>query len=394
MNVTTNMSVSRTNQVLQKVREILPEIVARGDEIEAKGRVPLDLLDKVTQTGAFRMCLPDCFGGEALSLREACQVIEEIAMADASVAWHLMVAAGSQIIGARLPRASLDVFYADGGDVWPKGAYSPKGMAVPVEGGYRLSGRWPLASGARNFDWVGLGFMVMGERGPLMSADGKMPDMRVCMVPKAGVEVIETWDAVGLRGTRSDDLACKDLFVPEEWQASFFGPSTVPEAPIIGMSMPFATGTQHNAIVIGTLRAAIAELAEAALTRKPAFNPTALMKDDPVFRTRFGEIAARVETLRAAADFSITKTQASIDEFGDVTPVLGAELMATQSLIHHEGTSLMDQRQHLYEQPRPTPLARSALCSTAPVRLDRQLFNLRLRSGRSGSHKDRRAGAG
>jgi alkylation response protein AidB-like acyl-CoA dehydrogenase len=67
------------------------------------------------------------------------------------------------------------------------------------------------------------------------------------------------------------------------------------------------------------------------------------MKDDPVFRTRFGEIAARVETLRAAADFSITKTQASIDEFGDVTPVLGAELMATQSLIHHEGTSLMDQ---------------------------------------------------
>jgi alkylation response protein AidB-like acyl-CoA dehydrogenase len=69
MNVTTNMSVSRTNQVLQKVREILPEIVARGDEIEAKGRVPLDLLDKVTQTGAFRMCLPDCFGGEALSLR-------------------------------------------------------------------------------------------------------------------------------------------------------------------------------------------------------------------------------------------------------------------------------------------------------------------------------------
>jgi alkylation response protein AidB-like acyl-CoA dehydrogenase len=343
MNVTTNISRLQVNDVLIKVRELVPEIIARGDEIEAATRVPLDLLDKVTATGAFRMCLPASLGGAALSMRDACQVIEEVAMADASVAWHLMVAAGSQIISARLPVESLEEYYAGGADTWPKAAFSPKGIGVPVEGGYRVSGRWPLASGSRNFDWVALGFFVKEGNGVRMSPDGKMPDMRFCVIPKAGVTVIETWDAVGLRGTRSDDLAAKDIFVPEAWQAQLFGQSSLPDAPIVGLRMPYATGSHHNAVVTGILRAAVADLAAAALTRKPAFNPNVLMKDDPVFRSRFGEIAARVDTLRAIADASIAKIEACFREYGEVPAQEGAELSAAQSIIHHEGTSLMDQ---------------------------------------------------
>ena len=331
----------RGAQVLDRVREILPEIEARADEIERSAKVPLDLLEKLEAAGAFRICLPAMFGGAGLPISEAAQVIEEVAAADASVAWHLMVAAGTQIITSRLPLESLKEYYAQGPDTWAKAAASPKGMAVPVEGGYRLNGRWPLASGARNFEWVSLGFMVMGENGPLRLPNG-MPDFRVCLVRRGDTQVIPTWDAAGLRGTRSDDLAVKDMFVPEAWQASFFGPSTV-QAPTLGLSMPSATAPHHLAVVSGILKSALAELVRDSLTRKPAFNPMQLMKDDPIFRTRFGEIASRVDALCALSDRCIATLETCDQERRDVTPLECGRIASAESLIHHEGAQLMDQ---------------------------------------------------
>lgn len=170
------------------------------------------------------MAVPSSYGGEELTVRESCKVLEAIAGADASSAWHVMVALGSQIITSRLPIASLNQYYASGPETWPKAALAPKGVAVPVEGGYLLSGRWPLASGAREFDWVSVGFFVKTGNEILKGPDGKRSDFRFCVVPKDSFKVIETWDATGLRGTRSDDLEGSDIFVPKEWQASLFGP--------------------------------------------------------------------------------------------------------------------------------------------------------------------------
>ena len=181
MNAVTPITRAPEGAVLAAIRAVIPEIEARVDEIERGQRVPTDLLDRLQAAGAFRICLPALFGGEELSLRAASQAIEEVAAADASVAWHMMVAAGVQVITSRLPLESLETFYANGPDTWAKGAAAPKGMAVPVEGGYRLSGRWPLASGARHFDWISLGFFIKGDKGPLRAANG-MPDFRVCLV--------------------------------------------------------------------------------------------------------------------------------------------------------------------------------------------------------------------
>ena len=342
MNQTMNISRPQ-NSVLLKMRDVIPEIVARADEIEAGTRVPQDLLNKMVEAGCFRMCLPARFGGEELSLREACEVIEETAMADASCAWHLMVAAGSQVITARLPAATLEKYYAGGPDTWPKGAFTPKAVAVPVEGGYRLSGRWPLASGSReDYQWVCLGFMVKDGDGIKMSPDGKVPDIRICVIPREGVKVIETWDAVGLRGTRSDDLEVKDVFVPEDWQANFFAASNIPDA-MIGTKMPFATAPHHNAVVNGILRGAVADITTAAQTRRPAFNPRMVMKDDPTFKTRFGEIVAKVDALRALSEGCIDILENCFRERRDPTALEGARLGVWQTLIHHEGTSLLDQ---------------------------------------------------
>jgi alkylation response protein AidB-like acyl-CoA dehydrogenase len=182
MNFVTPIFQVGSSSVLTRIREILPEIIARADEIETSARVPMDLLDKIEAAGAFRICLPASFGGEQLTYSEASRVIEEIA-ADALVAGHLMVAAGSQVITSRLPGESLREYHANGPDTWPEAAAAPKGVAVPVEGGYRLSGRWPLASGARRFEWINLGFFIKDENGLRKGPNGA-PDFGVCLIPR------------------------------------------------------------------------------------------------------------------------------------------------------------------------------------------------------------------
>ncbi len=85
----------------------------------------------------------------------------------------------------------------------------PAGRGRKVEGGYEISGRWPLSSGVDNSDWNMLAFMVR-ERD-----DGPPIDQRLALVHRSQYEIIDTWHAVGLSGTGSKDVAIKGLFVPE-----------------------------------------------------------------------------------------------------------------------------------------------------------------------------------
>ena len=81
------------------------------------------------------------------------------------------------------------------------------GRGRKVDGGFDVTGRWPFSSGVDNSDWNMLAVTVY---------DGdKAVDWRLCLVPKTDYEIIDTWDAMGMSGTGSKDIAVKALFVPE-----------------------------------------------------------------------------------------------------------------------------------------------------------------------------------
>ncbi len=78
-----------------------------------------------------------------------------------------------------------------------------------VSGGYELGGRWPLSSGVDISDWNMLAYMVRDV------PDGPVVDQRFALVHRSQYEIIDTWRAAGLSGTGSNDVAIKDLFVPD-----------------------------------------------------------------------------------------------------------------------------------------------------------------------------------
>ena len=81
----------------------------------------------------------------------------------------------------------------------------PAGVAKPVDGGFRISGRWKYASGCEHCEWAFLGGTV----------EGKPDDRRIFVIPHSDYEIVDTWHVPGLKGTGSHDIVVEDAFVPE-----------------------------------------------------------------------------------------------------------------------------------------------------------------------------------
>jgi len=105
------------------------------------------------------------------------------------------------------PRQCQDEVWGEDPDVLIASALMfPPGKAVAVPGGYRLTGRWPFSRGVDQSRWNMIGAVVQGDNAG---------EMRMFVVPRADYEILDTWHAMGLRGTGSKDVEAKNVFVPE-----------------------------------------------------------------------------------------------------------------------------------------------------------------------------------
>jgi indole-3-acetate monooxygenase len=85
------------------VKALTPSITVRAEEIERARRLPPDLVDELLAAGCFRMLVPRSHGGAELDLPVQMQVLEELARADASVAWTVMIGSVGPVLFRMLP---------------------------------------------------------------------------------------------------------------------------------------------------------------------------------------------------------------------------------------------------------------------------------------------------
>ncbi|TPQ19434.1 acyl-CoA dehydrogenase family protein [Streptomyces sporangiiformans] len=326
------------DSVLGRVRAHLPEIAARSAEAEAARAVPAEIITALRRAGVFRMSLPRAWGGEQLDLVESAQVVRELSRADGSTGWTVQAASMAWFFVRSLPQETFEKeVFGNGGDLMLRGAIAPKGRATPVEGGYRISGRWPLASGSFTPDWIVAGFTVEGAP-PL--PDGR-PDMRVALVRPEQVAFLDTWDAVGLRATQSTDFTMDDVFVPEHFTGPLVGDNSIP-APFY--DLPYsATGASHDAVIVGCLEGALGDLAELAATKRPAFNPRVVIGDDPVFQEKFAELHLRTAALTALLEQTGRTVMDRALAGEEPTPTEWFSYTGGHQHIHHEGIRILNE---------------------------------------------------
>jgi len=202
--------ISQKNEgetILQSAIALSPKIKACTEEIERERRLPMHLIRAMKDAHIFGMAMPRAWGGPELDPITQIRVIEALSVADASVGWCAMIGVDGGYMTGFLDQTVAREMYPDI-DVPTAFAASPTGRAVPVEGGYRVSGRWPFASGCHNAEWMIAGCIVSDGEGPPVGADG-IPKTRQCFLPASDCQILDTWYTTGLRGTGALTSPCR-----------------------------------------------------------------------------------------------------------------------------------------------------------------------------------------
>ncbi len=274
--------------VLHAVRQLAPSILERANEIEAGRRVPLDLVEELRAAGCFRLVRPATHGGLEASIPEAMRPLESLARADASAAWTVMIGAGSWIDLAHLPRETFDALYATKPDAITAGVFNPTASIAPVDGGYRVTGRWSFASGCEHADVIfgnGVEGVVAG-----------MPHLRGAVFAPDEVTIEDTWSVSGLCGTGSHHFHVDGAAVPAERTYDPMGGEPCIDAPIVHLPPPAVFSLVMASVALGIAQGALDDITLLASDKVPMLSPTAL-GGNPLFQL---DLATADTELRAA----------------------------------------------------------------------------------------------
>lgn len=271
---------------LRRAREIAGRLGPRAAQADRERRLPQETVDELARAGLLHLLQPARWGGAQAGLQDLLDVQNVLAQECLSTAWVVGVLNVQNFMLALFDeRAQHDVWGGQPGAL-VSSSFLPKGRVTRVDGGFRISGQWPYSSGCAHAQWALVGAMVPPER-----PDGAA-QMRVLLVPRADIEVVDTWHTFGLRGTGSNDLRIDDAFVPlhRTWCPSA-GLVPAPEAaagvPALyrlpwlyvftsAVASPGIGGARGAvAAYLATLRERLAELGSSARTDTPALQQAA-----------------------------------------------------------------------------------------------------------------------
>lgn len=200
------MTDDATAAVLAAVGGLLPTLSTRAPETEQARRIPAETRTELTATGFFGLLRPRRYGGCEAHPAVFYTAVAELASACGSTGWVASVLGVSPWNVALFGDRAQDEVWDSGTDTLICSSYAMAGTAVPVEGGYRLSGTWGFASGCDHARWALLGARVV--------VDGEPADSCTFLVPADDYTVVDVWQAIGLRGTGSNDIHLDEVFVP------------------------------------------------------------------------------------------------------------------------------------------------------------------------------------
>ncbi|MYE06220.1 MAG: hypothetical protein F4Y04_03190 [Chloroflexi bacterium] len=290
MSTSFGATLEEREALLEAARSIAPQIREASDEIEAARQLPGHVVDLLRSIGAFRLLQPRWLGGHDADPVTQILFIAELARADASTAWCVMIGCDGGLLSRELEPDVAREMYADV-DVATCGAGFPPGTARRVEGGYLATGRWPYMSGITHAEWVQMNCRLSGGDAPSTGP----PFIRL-VAHRDEVNILDTWKTGGMCGTASHDVEVSDLFIPDERSVAPRPPN--PSVAGDPLRHPAWLLPKHLGVALGLVEAAHDEVMELA-RKRVAFRGA--LRDDPLTQATLGETAAQIAACRAYA---------------------------------------------------------------------------------------------
>jgi alkylation response protein AidB-like acyl-CoA dehydrogenase len=289
-------TATTATDLVEVAKSFAPQIEACREESERNRSMPAPLARAMAEAGLFRVWVPKALGGFEADIETNLRVIEEVSKADGAAGWNVMIAGTGGMFAAYLSPAAGKEIYGDP-NVITAGALAPKGRAVPENGGFRVSGRWPLASGCLHASWMGGGSFIFDGDAPRVGENG-IPDLNIFMMPKSDTTIIDTWHSAGLRGTGSHDFEVADVFVLAERTFSLLNGKPYYDGALYRATIISVFSLPVAAVSLGIARAAIDAFIELAGGKMPMFSMTTL-RNRATVQAQVAQAEALVRSARA-----------------------------------------------------------------------------------------------
>ncbi|HEY2505073.1 MAG TPA: acyl-CoA dehydrogenase family protein [Streptosporangiaceae bacterium] len=300
------MSVSQApprDDLVHRAAQLVPLIRDKAVWMDENRCMHDEVIEAITDAGLLRMRVPVRYGGFESDMTTLVDVLAELGRGDGSTSWTAAVwAISTWMVGLFPDEVQDEVFSAP--DVRISGILSPGAMAVPVDGGYLLNGKWSFNTGAQQSTWNTNAAVTPTPDG------GHQPVMT--LIPISDLQIIDDWHTSGLRGSGSITTIAKDVFLPAE-RVLPMGPvlqgqhrsvlnanATIFKAPF----MPTACSTV-SAVALGLAKAARDAFFERLPGRKITYTSYENQSEAPVTHMEAADAISKIDetsfhTFRAA----------------------------------------------------------------------------------------------
>ena len=270
-----------------RIAGIAPLVATHREAMDRDRRLPRPLFEAIADAGLLRLWAPRALGGWELSPSDFMAVVEAAAALDGSVGWVVGNGGGMSRAAGYLPETVARPWFSDARAlvVATTGA---TGEALPVQGGFKVSGRWPFASGIHHASLVAA---------PCRVADGSgQGPVLLCYVPAEQAEIIDNWRVSGLRGSGSCDYTLGEVFVPTEHTHDMLTPPATQPGVVYRWPAGLAFSTTVAVVPLGIARAAIDTFVD-SLAGRTRRGTSAALRERELIQSELG----RAEVLHAAA---------------------------------------------------------------------------------------------
>ncbi|HZB90598.1 MAG TPA: acyl-CoA dehydrogenase family protein [Stellaceae bacterium] len=283
----------------RRAEALVPVLRERAAKTEALRRLPDETIADLHRSGLFRMLQPARVGGSELPYAAMIELAAIIGRGCGSTAWVLNNLASHHWMLGYWPKPAQDEIWGPSPETLIGSAFIfPGGRARKVEGGYRLSGRWPFSSGVDASAWNMIAAVVPDEQ-------TGASDYRVFLVPASDYTIIDTWYVSGLAGTGSKDVVVNDAFVPDyrtlSVEAGKGGPhpgSAVNPAPLFRLPWFALFGFVIASVSLGIAKGAIEQYVAATRTKLGTYTGRSLA-DFSTMQVHVAEAGALIDAAEA-----------------------------------------------------------------------------------------------
>lgn len=298
-------------ELVARARAMVPALRERAAATEEAGRVLGETIQDAKDADLFRAAVPQRFGGHEVDYKYIPHIIREWGRGCTSSAWVMGFLMYHNFQYGHFPEeAQQEVWGPNGtGYTMSPGQIMPCGTAEPVDGGYKLSGMWPYASGIHNGD-----FMLMSA--PVAGSDvgeGR-PEIRRFIVPIKDVTILDTWHVSAMRGTGSHNVELDGLFVPEHRSVNVveFRESKCPglalnTGPLWRVPLLTYLGVGAVAVMVGGAEG-VFEIVSDLLRDKVGAYSGARLQQQMTTRLKLAENKMKLDATRALFDRHINET--------------------------------------------------------------------------------------